>query len=79
MLKSLYNEVAGPRLGLQLDYKDTATQVLLCKICEIFQMTYLEQDLQTTTSDTTKGIFLNISAAKFMLKVALKIKCSWFA
>ena len=78
MLESLYNQVAGLAQGLQLDYKDTATQVFLCKIYEIFQMTYFEEQLRTTASDTTKGIFPNISAAKFMLKMALKIQCSWF-
>ena len=66
------------QLGLHLNYKDTATHVFSFKICEIFQMTYLEEHLQTTASGTTKGVFPNISAAKFMLKVALKIQCSWF-
>ena len=52
MLESLYNQVAGLAQGLQLDYKDIATQVFLCKIYEIFQ-TYFEEHLRTTASDTT--------------------------
>ena len=69
---------SSPWLGLPFDYKETATQVFSCKICEIFQMIYFEEHLRTTVSDTSKGIFPNISAAKFMLKIALKIQCSWF-
>ena len=52
-----------------LDYKETATQVFSCEISEIFQMTYFEEHLRTTVSDTSKGIFPNIFAAKFMLKM----------
>ena len=74
---SLYSS-CRPWLGLSLDYKEFAMQVFSCKICEIFQMTYFEKHLQTTASDTSKGIFPNISAAKFMLKMALKIQWSWF-
>ena len=76
MLESLYNQVAGLAQGLELDYKDTATQVFLCKIYEIFQMTYFEEHLRTTASETTKGIFSNISTAKFMLSSKWRRKCS---
>ena len=63
--------------GLQLDYKETATEVFSCKSCEIVQMTYFEKHLRTT-ADTCKGFFPNISAAKFMLKMVLKMQCSLF-
>ena len=73
---SLYSS-CKPWLDLPLDYKETATQVFSCKICAFFQMTYFEEHLRTTASDTSKGIFPNISTAKFMLKMALKIQCPW--
>ena len=43
VLESLYNQVASLGLGpsLQFDYKEAATKVFSCKICEIFQMTQI--------------------------------------
>ena len=35
--QSLYNQVADPRLGLQLDYKKTPTQEFSCDTCEIMK------------------------------------------
>ena len=35
--QSLYNQVADPRLGLQLDYKETPTQEFSCDTCEIMK------------------------------------------
>ena len=37
LIKSLYNQVADPRLGLQLDYKETPTQEFSCETCEIME------------------------------------------
>ena len=35
--QSFYNQVADPRLGLQLDYKETPTQEFSCDTCEIMK------------------------------------------
>ena len=48
MLESLFNKVAD--LGLQLHWKETATQAFSCEICEIFRNTYFEEHLRTTAS-----------------------------
>ena len=69
---SLFSEAAT---GLQLFYKEISTQVLPCKICEMFQNPYFEEHMRMTTSITslhsipseavvrrcsTKQVFFNI-------------------
>ena len=46
VLKSLYNKVAGPSLGLQLCRKETPAQVFYFKFCEIFKNTYFVEHLR---------------------------------
>ena len=50
MLESLFNKVEG--LGLQLYSKETPTQMLSCKICDIFKNTYFEEHLRMSASVT---------------------------
>ena len=44
--QSLYNQVPGPRLGLQTDYKETPTQEFSCDICEIIKNTLFTEHPQ---------------------------------
>ena len=38
--QSLYNQVLDPRLGLQLDYKETPAQEFSCDICKTIKGTF---------------------------------------
>ena len=49
MLESLFNEVVGLRPEGQ-----TPTQVLSCKICEIFKITYFVEHLRTKQATASK-------------------------
>ena len=47
--QSLYNQVADPRLGLQLDYKETATQEFSCDPYEIMKNIFFLQNTHMRT------------------------------
>ena len=51
--QSLYNQVADPRLGLQLDYKETPTQEFSCDICKTIKDTifYRTPPMDASTAD----------------------------
>ena len=48
VLGSLFNKVAG--LGLQLNQKETPSEVSSHETCEIFKNTYFKEHLRTTGS-----------------------------
>ena len=68
--------------GLQVYYKETPTQVFSCDYCKIFQNSYFEEHMQTTTSDSYKASvncwFLLIQYSKIFAKVFKQCVCKVF-
>ena len=68
--------------GLQVYYKETPTQVFSCDFCKIFQNSYFEEHMQTTTSDSYKASvncwFLLIQYSKIFAKVFKQCVCKVF-
>ena len=64
--QSLYNQVADPRLGLQLDYKETPTQEFSCDICKIIKNTFFHRTppMAASTADLQTKDLLHKSYRK---------------
>ena len=60
--QSLYNQVADPRLGLQLDYKETPTQEFSCETCKIMENIFFQQVHvnRTHSGDGFRQTFLKV-------------------
>ena len=89
VLESLFNKAAG--LGLQLYQLETPTQMLSCKICEIYKNTFFEEHLRTAASQCycvcmyflkrfpANGRFLFRTTTSLIFQVVEKwsIGCRW--
>ena len=64
--QSLYNQDAGPRIDLQLDYKETPTQEFSCDICKIIKNTFFHRTppMAASTADLQTKDLLHKSYRK---------------